>query len=144
MIQFAIDRESGVLLVKFEDSLTVESLNALDSELKGFVAREGTMPTIIDFTDVMSVDVPVSTLVTKGKSPALMPGQPRVFVVTDTLLFGLLRLYGTYQDDSGEKRPTIVRTLAEAFAALSLIDPTFEPIAIGFERVGTSSPAATQ
>src|SRR5258708_31715736 len=101
MIQFAIDRRNGVLLVTFEDSMTVESMSALDSELKGIIAREGTMPTVIDFTKVSSVDAPVSAMVDKGKRPSLMPRQPRVFVVTDPLLFGLLRLYGTYQDSGG-------------------------------------------
>lgn len=142
MSQFAIDRGNGVLLVKFEGSVTVESLIALDRELKSFIAREGMMPTVIDFTDISSVDVQISTLVDRGKNRSLMPGQPRVFVATKLLLFGLLRVYGAYQDGSGERPPTIVRSLDDAFATLSLTDPKFEPIVIGSEQAGTSSPVA--
>lgn len=141
MSQFAIDRRYGVLLVTFEGSMTVASMAALDSELKGIIAREGTLPTVIDFTGMPSVDVPVSAMVDKGKSRSLMAGQPRVFVVTDPLLFGLLRLYGTYQENGGEKLPTIVGSLAEAFAALYLIDPKFEPMAPAVEPAGAANPA---
>jgi hypothetical protein len=140
MSQFAIDRGNGVLLVKFDGSLTVESLIAFDGELKSFIAREGIMPTVIDFTGISSVGIQIATLVHRGKSRSLMPGQPRVFVATGSLLFGLLRVYGAYQDGSGERPPAIVRSLDEAFATLSLIDPDFEPIATGVEQVGTSSP----
>ncbi|MDP1963877.1 MAG: hypothetical protein Q8K93_16930 [Reyranella sp.] len=142
MSQFAIDRGNGVLLVKFEGSITVESLIALDRELKSFIAREGIMPTVIDFTDITSVDVQISTLVHRGKNRSLMPGQQRVFVATESLLFGLLRVYGAYQDGRGERPPMIVRSLGDAFATLSLTDPKFEPIENGFEQAGTSSPAA--
>jgi hypothetical protein len=131
MSQFAIDRENGVLLVKFAGPLTVESLITLDRELKSFIAREGIMPTVIDFTDITSVDVQTSTLIDRGKNRSLMPGQPRVFVATQSLLFGLLRVYGAHQDGSGERPPTIVRSLDAAFATLSLTHPNFEPIAIG-------------
>lgn len=140
MSQFAIDRGNGVLLVKFEGSVTVESLIALDRELKSFIAREGMMPTVIDFTDISSVEVQTSTLIDRGKSRSLMPGQPRVFVATGSLLFGLLRVYGAYQDGYGERPPAIVRSLDEAFATLSLTDPKFEPIVIGSGQAGTSSP----
>jgi len=140
--QFAIDRGNGVLLVKFEGSLTAESLVAFDCELKSFIACEGIMPTVLDFTDISSVDVQISTLVDRGKNPSLMPGQPRVFVATGSLLFGLLRVYGAYQDGGGERPPAVVRSLADAFATLSLTDPEFEPIVIGFGQAGTSSPVA--
>lgn len=143
MIQFSIDRRNGVLLVEFTGSMTVESLNALDGDLKSFVACEGMMPTVIDFTDISAVEVQVSTLIDRGKSRSLMPGQPRVFVVTDPLLFGLLRLYGTYQDCSGEKSPSIVGSLDEAFATLSLANPKFDQVAIGVEPPRGSSPIAT-
>ena len=88
------------------------------------------MPTVVDFTDVSSVDVDSETLIDRGKARPLLSGQPRALVTTDMLLFGLLRLYSTHQDIIGEKPPKIVRSLTEAFQALSLTDPEFEPVAI--------------
>ena len=134
MNQFAIDRRNGVLLVKFAGAVTVESLIVLDHELKDFIAREGTMPTVIDFTDVPSVDANVATFVNRGRNRSQMTGQQRVFVTTNTLLFGLLRLYGTHQDISGEKVPTIVQSLDKAFEALAVTNSTFEPVPLAAAR----------
>jgi anti-anti-sigma regulatory factor len=131
MNQFAIDRRNSVLLVTFSGAVTVEALIVLDDQMKDFIAHEGTMPTVIDFTDVSSVDANLATFVNRGKDRSLMTGQPRVFVAIDPLLFGLLRLYGTHQDIRGEQPPTIVHSVAEAFEALAVTEPTFELIAMG-------------
>jgi hypothetical protein len=141
MTRLEIDRAKAVLLVTFAGAMTVESLAILDSQLTDFIAREGTMPTVIDFTAVTSVDVGVSSLANRGRGRTLMPGQPRVFVTTDMLLFGLLRLYSTHQDNRGERPPTIVRSLAEALALMSLCDPKFEPVTTA-QSSSESSPSA--
>jgi hypothetical protein len=130
MNQFAVDRRHGVLLVKFAGPMTLAALDAMHEELKAFIGREGTMSTVIDFTGASSIDVAASTLVSRGRSRSLMNGKPRVFVSPDALLFGLLRMYGSYQDAGGEKPPLIVHSLSEAFEALGLIDAEFEPVAI--------------
>lgn len=130
MNQFAIDRRNGVLLVTFAGSVTPESLGAFDSEVKDFVAREGSMPTIIDFTGVVSVEILSSAVANRGEQHPVMDRMPRVFVTPDPHLFGLLRLYSAHQDISGERPPAVVRSLAEAFRELSLIQPDFVPIAI--------------
>jgi hypothetical protein len=84
------------------------------------------MPAIIDFTEITSVDLATSSVIERGHSQRLMPGQPRVFVSPNTLLFGCLRLYGAYQEGLGEKAPVVVSSLIDAFEALSMIDPQFE------------------
>lgn len=128
MNQFAIDRRHGVLLVTFEGPVSPERLDALDDELKALVFSEGTMPMIIDFTGVSSVQLDSSILVTRGKNRSQMTGKPRVFVSNSPLLYGLLRIYGAHQDNTGEKTPAIVKSLAAAFVKLSLIGPEFEPV----------------
>lgn len=130
MNQFSIDRRTGVLLVKFAGAMTIDRLRAFDEEVKALVAAEGPMPAIIDFTEVSSVDVETTAVVDRGGSRRQMVGQPRVFVSTNPLLFGLLRLYGAYQEAIDEKAPLVVTSLAEAFEALSVVDPKFEPVAI--------------
>jgi hypothetical protein len=128
MIEMAIDRNNGLLLVEFCGPFTAESLVVFDERLKAFVAREGVMPTIIDFTGVESVNIAVETMVTRGGQRSQLLGQRRIFVSSDLLLFGLLRLYGAYQDSQGEIPPITVRSLPEAFAELGISGPMFEPI----------------
>lgn len=128
MIAMVIDRNNGLLLVDFCGAFTAESLVVLDERLQAFVAREGVMPTIIDFTGVESVNIAVATLVHRGGQRSQLLGQRRIFVSSDLLLFGLLRLYGTYQENQGETPPITVRSLPEAFAELGISGPVFEPI----------------
>ena len=134
MHQFAIDHRNGVLLIKFAGPISRESLDALNDQLQAFVASNGTMPMIIDLTDVPSTDLEVSTFVSRGQIHSQMTGKRRVFVADSPLLFGLLRIYGAHQDNTGGSAPVIVNSLAEAFVELSLVDPEFEPL--------TSKPAA--
>jgi anti-anti-sigma regulatory factor len=127
-IELAIDRNNGLLLVEFCGPFTAESLVVLDERLQAFVAREGVMPTIIDFTGVDAVNIAVATMVGRGGQRSQLLGQRRIFVSSDLLLFGLLRLYGAYQDIEGEIPPITVRSLPEAFAELGISGPMFEPI----------------
>ena len=128
MIELAIDRNNGLLLVEFCQAFTEESLVVLDEHLQAFVAREGVLPTIIDFTGVESVNIPVANMVNRGGQRSQLLGQRRIFISSDLLLFGLLRLYGTYQDNRGETPPITVRSLPEAFAEFGISRPIFEPI----------------
>ena len=59
-----------------------------------------------------------------------MRRQPRVFVSPNDLLYGFLRVYAAHQDIRGLLPPVIVRSLAAAFAELSLKEPSFEPVRI--------------
>ena len=125
VIELAIDRKNGLLLVEFCAPFTEESLVVLDEHLQAFVAREGVMPTIIDFTGVESVNIAVANMVSRGGQRSQLLGQRRIFVSSDLLLFGLLRLYGAYQDNRGETPPITVRSLPEAFAEFGISRPIF-------------------
>lgn len=128
MISLTVDPANGVLHVAFEGPVTVDSLLRLDAELLDFIARNGTMSTIIDFTRATTIEVQPSTLVNRGNNRSLMSGRPRVFVTNNPLMFGLLRMYSAHQDNFGEMPPTVVRSLAEAFETLGLTEPKFEPV----------------
>lgn len=130
MISLAVDRAARVLLVSFGGPVTLESLARLDSELLHFIAQNGVMSTVIDFTSATSIEVQPSTLVYRGNNRSLMSGRPRVFVTDNALMFGLLRMYSAHQDNFGEMAPSIVWSLAEAFETLRLTGPIFEPVAI--------------
>jgi hypothetical protein len=128
MISLAVDRANGVLLVALGGPITIDTLASLDGELIHFVDRNGTMPTVIDFTAATSIEVQPATFVHRGKNRSLMSGRPRVFVADNPLMFGLLRMYSAHQDDFGEMAPTIVWSLAEAFKTLGMTRPKFEPV----------------
>lgn len=58
-----------------------------------------------------------------------MPDYHRVFVVPRDDLYGLARMYATYQRASGNPEPILVRSLDEAYRFLNLTNPDFQPIA---------------
>jgi hypothetical protein len=124
MISLSVDRANRVLLVAFGGPVTVDSFTSLDDQVMHFIDRNGTMSTVIDFSAATSIEVQPSTLVHRGKNRSLMSGRPR----DSPLMFGLLRMYSTYQDDLGEMAPTSVLSLAQAFEALGLASPKFEPV----------------
>lgn len=140
MISLAVDRVAGVLLVSFAGPVTLESLARLDSELLRFIAQNGVMSTVIDFTAATTIEVQPSTLVNRGNNRSLMSGRPRVFVTDNPLMFGLLRMYSAHQDNFGEMAPSIVWSLAEAFETLQLTCPHFEPVAIDSMRGAQPDP----
>jgi hypothetical protein len=117
-----------VWLVSFGGPVTLESLARLDSKLLHFIAQNGVMSTIIDFTSATTIEVQPSTLVNRGNNRSLMSGRPRVFITDNPLMFGLLRMYSTHQDNFGELAPSIVWSLPEAFETLGLTRPIFEPV----------------
>jgi hypothetical protein len=128
MLSLKVDRANNVLLVTMAGALTAERLAALDGQVISFIAREGTMSTIVDFSGVTSVEVDIPSLVDRGRVPSLMSGKPRVYVAIDTLLLGLLRLYSENQVNAGEMPPTIVPSLADAFDIFGLVQANFEPL----------------
>ena len=128
MVSLKVDRANSVLLVTLAGAMTAERLAALDGQVVSFIAREGTMSTIVDFSGVTSVEVDISSVVNRGRGPSLMSGKPRVYVAIDTLLLGLLRLYSENQVNAGEMAPTIVPSLADAFDVFGLVQPNFEPL----------------
>jgi len=54
--------------------------------------------------------------------------QVRVYVIPNNDHFGGARMFGTYQDISGNIAPRIVRTMAEAYGALRIAEPDFQPL----------------
>ena len=119
-------------MVKFSSRMTQEDLNNLDTAVVGFVKKEGpTRGFLIDCTDVEDLAVPTGVFVRRGQRSAnVVSDQKRVYVMPQPDLFGMGRMFGTYQRMAGKKEPLVVKTLLEAFEALSLSDPIFEPVPV--------------
>ena len=132
MISLYIERKQSVLMVKFSQRMTQEDLHQLDSAVVAFVKKEGqTRGFLIDCTDVEDLAVPTGVFVRRGQRSAnVVSDQQRVYVMPQPDLFGMGRMFGTYQRMAGKKEPLVVKTLVEAFEALGLSDPMFEPVAV--------------
>lgn len=122
MIEFALDRANDVVLIGFNEDINRESMTAFDAKLRLFVARHGLVDVIMDFTHAKA-PIDSALVVDRGRSASLVPGRRRVFVAPGDHLYGMLRMYGAYQDQP----PILVRTPEQAIRALGLSNPTFTP-----------------
>jgi hypothetical protein len=128
MFVLYFERRYKVLLVRFSDRLARGDLAALDRAARAFVAQHGVMRGLVDFTAVQAVEIDTAEFVRRGQQAAIMTGQDRVYVMPRPDLFGLGRMFSTYQKIGGNREPLVVRTLDEAYQALELVDPKFEPL----------------
>lgn len=123
-----LDRKHRVLLTRFSGTLRREVLLAQAAAARRSAASDGPTRALLDFSHVEAVDLSVETLKEGGRRPQNIAGQIRVYVIPNDELFGGARMFGTYQEISGNVAPQIVRTMAEAYSALQIIDPDFQPL----------------
>jgi len=128
MFALFFEHRHRVLLVRFSDRLTQDDLAGLYRDARAFVARHGVTRGLVDFTEVTLVDVDTAEFIRRGQQAAVMTGQDRVYVMPRPDLFGLGRMFSTYQKISGNREPLLVRSLAEAYTALDLAGPDFQPL----------------
>jgi len=126
-MQLLLSREPRILLVRYDQALTIKTLGQLDRVLTKFVQREGTMDTIFDFSSAPRTDVPTSVMVKRGQTLSHMPDRQRIFVAPDDVYFGMFRLYGAYQSYRGAKAPDVVKSLEEALVLLGGQNAVFAP-----------------
>jgi hypothetical protein len=129
-VTLKFERDRRVLLVQFTGALDNEKLHGLDAEVVAFVKKEGTPNGfVIDCSQVDEVSVPTGEFVRRGqRAKNVVADQDRVYVMPRADMFGLGRMFGTYQRMVGKKEPIVVKTLTEAFDALKLDDPNFQPL----------------
>jgi hypothetical protein len=129
-VTLKFESERRILLVQFTGALSSENLNGLDAEVVAFVKKEGAPKGfVIDCSNVDEVSVPTGEFVRRGQRSAnVVADQERVYVMPREDMFGLGRMFGTYQRMVGKKEPIVVKTLTEAFDALKLDDPNFQPL----------------
>jgi hypothetical protein len=127
MLRLAFDRKNRVLRVSVSGIFASEDLEALDHAVIEFIAREGQVRSIYDYSAVEAVAVPQSRIVQRAQQPAIVR-EERVMVVSPAVGGDAMRAYGRYQREAGEKEPMMVDSLEEAYAALRLRNPRFEPV----------------
>jgi hypothetical protein len=127
--QFALffDGTHRVLLARLGPVFTPAAIDAMQAAIGRFVAAEGRCRGIADLSAVEEVKVESRFMVELGQRRAILFGEKRVIVAPRPEVFGLIRMFGMNQAATGDE-PLVVRSLAEAYAALELSDPVFEPV----------------
>jgi hypothetical protein len=129
MLRISFERKYRVLLASFSGAFTPDDIALLNATVADFRKSQGPVRGIVDMTavEVIGVTLEDMTRAARGQ-PQIMAGQDRVYVIPQTLLFGMGRLFGTYQGLAGFTEPHVVRTMPEACEILGLVDPDFQPV----------------
>lgn len=127
MFTLAFERKQRVVLVRFSGSLTRGALDRMSEAVRLFAVREGPTRGIVDFSGVETVDVPTEAIIERGRRRPVMGDAERIFVTPQSVLFGLSRLFASYQNGTGNQAPVIVHTIQEAYERFGLDNPNFEP-----------------
>lgn len=124
---FFFERKHRVLLVKFGRVLSRETLAEMQDAVRRFAAAEGPCHGILDLGAVEEVKLESHYLAAFGRQPAVLHGHRRILVAPQDQVFGLCRMFGLNQAETGEE-PHVMRRLADAYAALGVAAPDFHPV----------------
>lgn len=129
MLRISFERKFRVLLASFSGTFVPADIAFLNARVADVRNSQGPVRGIVDMTavEVIGVTLDDMTQAARGQ-PQIMTGQERVYVIPQTLLFGMGRLFGTYQGLAGYIEPHVVRTMLEACKILGLVDPDFQPL----------------
>jgi hypothetical protein len=127
MLRLAFDRKNRVLQVTVSGIFASEDLEALDRAVLEFVAREGQVRSIYDYSAVQAFAVPQSRIVLRAQQPAIVR-EERVMVTSPAARGDDMRVYSRYQREAGQREPIIVDSVEEAYTVLRLRNPRFEPV----------------
>jgi hypothetical protein len=119
------ERLNRIVLLSFRGVVTEESILTAVSELNRFVKANGTEGFIVDFSEIEDFRISMTFARHYADSREIVArGKPRVIVAPQAFVYGLLRVFQTYTENSGVA-PVPVRTMAEAFSLLQLDSPVF-------------------
>lgn len=127
MFSLDYDEKNRVLRITISGIVGSEELELIDQALLEFIARQGQVRGIFDYTDVQAYSVPDSRLRQRAQQPPVME-QAKVIVASRMICGEAARAYGRHQRDAGRKEAPIVRSLEEAYTLLALRNPRFEPV----------------
>jgi hypothetical protein len=125
MLSFGFDRKARILLVSVSGIFASEDLDEFDRAILDFVAREGRVRAIIDYTAVQAMAIPESRLTQRAQHPLVVPDR---ILVAPHELGNVARAYGLMQREAGKQQAAVVETIEEALALLGLKNPRFEPV----------------
>lgn len=121
---------AGILRCIFEGRVTDLSLEEFYTAAGKLVERLLPCAAITDFSAVTSFEVSPDTIARLARSAPVMidSAAPRFVVAPSPHLFGMARMF-QIRGESTRAALRIVRSPREAYAALGVKEPAFEPIA---------------
>ena len=129
MFSLSFERRHRVLMVRVTGVLSSQDFDIHDRAVLAFLAREGIVRGLYDFSGVDAVAVPASRIVQRGQAPSIIAD--RVVVAPRAAGEDFARSIREQQQLAGHREPIIVPTLGEAYLLLELDNPQFEPIDAG-------------
>lgn len=130
MFQLLHDKRHNVLLTRFSGIYVATDISLRDKAVGRFVARSGLARGIMDYSAVEAVDIPIEVVVERSSKPGLLRGQARVIVAPSEPLWAMNRIFAAHRLFRQGEEPLLVRSIVEAYQALFMVDPRFEPLAV--------------
>jgi hypothetical protein len=128
LFSLAFDRVHRVMLASFRGRLGSDDIAAFDATAQAFVAQEGAVHFLLDFTGVQRVSMPDQAIAERAQRPPLCAGFKRVVVAPHPEIFLLSCLFAAKQQHIGADAPIVVRSVQSALDFLGLRLPGFAPV----------------
>jgi len=127
--RFEFAPKDRILRCSFDGLVTDESLLEYYGQVGKYVAHTKSRAGILNLSSVTSFEASLETVRSLARSsPAMVDvSLPRFIIAPAAHIFGIARMFQVLGEDS---RPglQVLRTLDEAYAALGVTDPEFEPL----------------
>ncbi len=130
MFQLLHDKRHNVLLTRLSGTYVATDIWLRDQAVRRFVASHGLARGIMDYSGVEAVDTPVEVVIERSSRPPLLPGKARVIVAPREPLWMINRIFAAHQLFRHGEEPLLVRSIDEAYDALSIDEPAFEPVPV--------------
>jgi len=129
-LRIEFDPVNKILLIRFEGQLTDELVAEYSEAIRKYWTAADASAGVVDFSSVSELSLSAECIRQLAKREPCIPdapSRPRVIVAPTTLGFGLARMFQILGEDA---RPllSVAHTLDEAFAALGVQSPQFEPL----------------
>jgi hypothetical protein len=130
MFDLAYDAKHSVLLSRFSGTYSRADIALRDNAVRRFVAKNGLVRGLMDYSAVDSIDIPLDLLIQRAHEPGILTGHQRVIVAPSELAYSFNRLVAAHQLFARKVEPVLVRSVSDAFGVLRMIDPAFSSIGL--------------
>lgn len=119
MIEYFFAHEQSVLMARITGVFDVETLNGLDDFVRKFVAQNGPVRALYDFSEVEQITVPMTHMAERARQPSIAGGL-RIMIAPKVVGLEQTRAFSAWQSDAGQPVVTIVGRIEEAYVLLGL------------------------
>jgi hypothetical protein len=128
MFHLSFDAEHRVLLSSFSGTYAPDDITLRDGAVRRFVAANGLVNGIMDFSAVDRISVSMDLLIERSHQPPILRGRKRVIVAPDEPALAFNRLVAAHQLYARKEEPALVRSMREACGILGVLTPRFVPL----------------